>query len=153
MDKTHSVINELLVDVFNDILAIEQNVIKTGQFSDLTITEVHTIEAISIKEPRSMGEVAKDLKITVGTLTTAVNNLVKKGYVERVRSEEDRRVVTVSLTHKGKVLYKLHLRFHLEMVRETIKGLNDNEEKILINSLEQLSLFFKKKYQNLVNKE
>ena len=42
---------------------------------------------------KTSSEVAKELSITVGTLTVAINNLVKKGYVERLRSEDDRRVV------------------------------------------------------------
>ena len=49
-----------------------------------------------------MSAVAKSLSVTVGTLTIAMNHLVKKGYVERRRSEEDRRVVLVSLSEKEK---------------------------------------------------
>ena len=33
-----------------------------------------------------MGEIAHDLRITVGTLTTAINRLIKKGYVERKKN-------------------------------------------------------------------
>ena len=98
MSKTISVLNELLVDIFNDILVIEQRALSEGEFKDLSITEIHTIEAIGMYEARSMSEVAKDLKITVGTLTAAVNNLVKKDYVERKRVEQDRRVVLIQLT-------------------------------------------------------
>ena len=143
--KTHCVINELLVDIFNDILVIEQRVLRNGQFSDVSITETHTIEAIGTDEPKSMGEVAKILEITVGTLTIAINNLVKKGYVERVRSEEDRRVVNISLTQKGKLLYEFHKKFHSDMVKETATGISKEEEKVLINSLEKLNEFFKEK--------
>lgn len=49
---------------------------------------------------KTTSEVAKELSITVGTLTTAINKLVKKGYVERIRSEDDRRVVKLGLTKK-----------------------------------------------------
>ena len=50
--------------------------------------------------------------MTVGTLTIAINHLVKKGYVERSRSEEDRRVVLVSLSEKGEKAYFHHRMFH-----------------------------------------
>ena len=148
--KTHSVINELLVDIFNDILVIEQRVLKNGKFSDVSITEVHTIEAIGIGEAKSMGEVAKTLEITVGTLTIAINNLVKKGYVERVRSETDRRVVKISLTQKAKLLYELHEKFHSDMVKETVTGLSKEEERVLITSLEKLNGFFKEKHNVII---
>lgn len=89
-----------MVDIFNDILTIEETALKKGAFSDLSVKEMHTIEAIGMYQPRTMTEVAQDLKITVGTLTTAINRLVKKGYVERNRIEDDRRIVQVQLTKK-----------------------------------------------------
>lgn len=153
MSKTISVLNELLVDIFNDILTIEQRALSEGEFKDLSITEIHTIEAIGMYEARSMSEVAKDLKITVGTLTTAINNLVKKDYVERKRVEEDRRVVLIQLTKKGKLAYRVHDKFHKDMIRATIEGLSELEEQVLVGSLEKLNLFFKSKYELTGKKE
>jgi DNA-binding MarR family transcriptional regulator len=146
MSKTINLVNEILVDIFNDILTIEQNALNEGEFKDLSITEIHTIEAISMYEARSMSEVAADLRITVGTLTTAINNLVKKGYVVRKRIEEDRRVVLVQLTKRGKLAYRIHDKFHKDMVKETIEGLREDEEKVLVIALEKLNSFFKSKY-------
>jgi len=98
-----------------------------------------------------MTEVANDLNITVGTLTTAITKLVKKEYVERTRGEEDRRSVMIALTRKGKLAYRVHERFHQDMINETINGLTDEEEEVLIGSLEKVNKFFKSKY-NLKNK-
>ena len=146
MDKRKKVINELLVQLFNDILQIEEKTLKNGALSDLSVTELHTIEAIGMYSERTMSEVAQDLKITVGTLTTAINKLIKKGYVERKRIEEDRRVVLIHLTKRGKLAFRLHEKFHNDMVNETIEGLNEEEENVLISSLERLNVFFKAKY-------
>ncbi|WP_138205248.1 MarR family winged helix-turn-helix transcriptional regulator [Haloimpatiens lingqiaonensis] len=146
MKKSFNVLNELLVETFNDILEIEQKALKEGAFSELSITEIHTIEAIGMYEPKTMTEVGKTLDITVGTLTTAINNLVKKGYVERKRDEIDRRVVKIALTRKGKLAYRVHEKFHSDMVKATIEGLTEQEEDILIKSLDKLNNFFKEKY-------
>jgi DNA-binding MarR family transcriptional regulator len=146
MNRSINVINELLVDIFNDILQIEQNALQQGALSDLSVTEIHTLEAIGMYDPRNMSEVAGDLKITVGTLTTAVNRLINKGYVERKRIEEDRRVVQIQLTKKGKLAYRIHEKFHSDMVKSTIDGLSEKEEEIVINALEKLNDFFKSKY-------
>lgn len=153
MGESIRVVNELLVELYNDILLIEGHSFKQADFNDLTITEVHTIEAIGLEAGKSMSEVASELKITVGTLTTAVNNLVKKGYVERKRSETDRRVVTVVLTHNGRIVYRVHNRFHHEMVRTTINGLNEEEEKVLIQALSKLNVFFKNKLERLLEEK
>lgn len=146
MSKSIGVVNELLVHIYNDILALEQRTMQCGRFKDLSVTEMHTIDAIGVNALKSMSEVAGELSITVGTLTTAINNLVKKGYVERKRIEQDRRVVQIGLTESGILAYKIHQRFHHEMVRQTIKGLNEEQESILIQSLEQLNIFFKSRY-------
>lgn len=146
MSKSMNVLNELLVDLFNDILTIEQNAIQSGEFKDLSVTEMHTIEAIGMYTQKTMSEVANELNITVGTLTIAINNLVKKGYVQRSKSEKDRRIVQISLTKKGKLAYRIHSKFHSDMIKETISGLTDEEEEVLITSLEKLNKFFKEKY-------
>ncbi|GKX65397.1 MarR family winged helix-turn-helix transcriptional regulator [Inconstantimicrobium mannanitabidum] len=146
MNKSEHVLNKLLVQLFNELLEIEHDALKNGPFSDLSITEIHTIEAIGMYTPRTMSEVASDLKITVGTLTTAVNKLIKKEYVTRERIEEDRRVVMIRLTKKGKLAYRVHEKFHSDMIKETIKGIDDKEEEILISSLEKLSAYFTYRY-------
>ncbi|WP_346886239.1 MarR family transcriptional regulator [Clostridium sp. UBA4395] len=146
LNSNKYVLNELLVTIFNDILEIEQTALQEGVLKDLSVTEIHTIEAIGMYHPRTMTEVANDLNITVGTLTTAITKLVKKGYVERTRGEEDRRSVMIALTRKGKLAYRVHEKFHQDMISETIKGLTDEEEEVLIKSLEKVNSFFKSKY-------
>ena len=146
MDKRKKILNELLVQIFNDILQIEEQSLKQGVINDLSVTEIHTIDAIGMYTERTMSEVAQDLKITVGTLTTAINKLIKKGYVERKRIEEDRRVVLIKLTKKGKLAFRLHEKFHNDMINKTIEGLSDSEEEVLTSSLERLNEFFKREY-------
>ena len=123
MEPNLETVNDYLVSVFNDILTIEESELKKSQFNDLSITEMHTIEAIGMYKKKTSSEVAKELSITVGTLTVAINNLVKKGYVERLRSEDDRRVVKLGLTKKGKLLFRVHQHFHREMVKNILKGM------------------------------
>jgi DNA-binding MarR family transcriptional regulator len=149
MNRTFNVLNELLVDIFNDILTIEQTALQAGSFSDISVTEIHTIEAIGMYRTRTMSEVAGSLGITVGTLTVAINNLVKKNYVERKRTDVDRRVVNIQLTKRGKLAFRIHEKFHSDMIKASIEGLTDAENNILIKSLAQLNDFFKINY-NLV---
>ena len=79
---------------------LEEKAIITDEFKDLTNNDMHVIEAIGLGEGNNMSSIARKLNITVGSLTTAMNSLVNKRYVERHRSEEDRRVVLVKLTVK-----------------------------------------------------
>lgn len=90
---------------------------------------------------KTTSEVAKELSITVGTLTIAINRLVKKEYVERIRSEDDRRVVKLALTKKGKLLYRVHQHFHREMVKGVLSQMSTDEEQALLKALKNLHDF------------
>ncbi len=146
MDSNSSIyntFNEVLVKLFNDIMNIEEKAIITDEFKDISNNDMHIIEAIGVDEPKNMSSIAKALSVTVGTLTIAINNLVKKGYVDRVRSEKDRRVVYISLSDKGMKAYVHHAEFHKEMIKATISGLNPDEVNVLVKSLTNLVDFFK----------
>lgn len=151
MIKNEEILNSLFVEVFNDILLIEQKTLKSGVLADLSVTEMHTIEAIGYSGARTMSEIASDLNITVGTLTTAINKLIKKEYVTRRRIESDRRVVLVELARKGKLAHRLHQRFHRQMIRSTIDSLSEEETKALGKALGNMIDFFKEQYPSEQN--
>jgi DNA-binding MarR family transcriptional regulator len=147
MNRNEDIANELLVKIFNDILEIEEKVLRKGEFSDLSVREMHVIESIGKKDQSMMSEVAQDLGITVGTLTTAINKLIKKGYVIRKRIEEDRRVVMVQLTDKGIAAKENHKGFHNEMISSMMLNHTEEEKEILTHSLEKLNKYFNEKYE------
>ena len=139
----YNTINEVLVKLFNEIMDIEEKAIITEEYRDISNNDMHVIEAIGKGEAKSMSTVAKALSVTVGTLTIAINNLVKKGYVNRVRSEEDRRVVLISLSGKGEKAFDHHKKFHEEMVQATLKGMEKEQIEVLVQALQNLSGFFR----------
>lgn len=137
--------NDVLSNLFQEIMAIEGRALITEEFSDITNNDMHIIEAVGIEESRNMSTVAAKLMVTVGTLTTAVNSLVKKCYIDRVRSEKDRRIVLLSLTEKGRRAYDHHRRFHEEMIEALTTDLSDEEANVLVKALKNISDFFNKK--------
>ena len=142
--NNYDTFNEFLVTLFYRINHFESNAVITEEFRDITMNDMHIIDAIGIQEKKSMSAVAKDLSVTVGTLTTTVNNLLKKGYVRRTRSEADRRVVLLSLTAKGRKAYHHHRQFHEDMIQSMLAGMNENEIAALKKALDNLSSFFQR---------
>ena len=134
---------EVLVKLFNEIIEIEEKAIITEEFKDISNNDMHIIEAIGLGEPRNMSSLAKDMSVTVGTLTTAINSLVKKDYVRRVRSEKDRRVVLISLKEKGVKAFYHPKQFHEDMIRATLDGLDEEQTRVLVKALTNLSSFFR----------
>ena len=142
MNYSYRMINNTLVNLINEIWELEEKAIITEEFKDLTNNDMHVIEAIGLGEGRNMSSIAKKLKITVGSLTTSMNSLVNKKYVERHRSEEDRRVVFVKLTEKGVKAYHHHEDYHNQMTQAILDKLDEKELPVLVKTLDALTEFF-----------
>ena len=95
------------------------------------------------RQPRLGARSAGDLNITVGTLTTAINNLLKKGYVNRKRGEKDRRVVYISLSEKGRKAYSHHREFHKRMIQGLLDTLNEQEQDLLVKVMQYFHDYFR----------
>ena len=133
-------LNSFLVDVFGRINKIEERAMAGGLGSAVSITEIHIIEKIGDREPVRMSEVARSIGVTLATLTVACDKLVSKGLVRRVRSQEDRRVVNIMLTDKGRAAYEY---FHERMIASLVDTLSPEQTALLAQSLEKLQDFFR----------
>ena len=140
--QSSTLLNELLVRLFNHVMTAEGKAIITEEFKDISNNDMHIIEAVGIKNPQSVSMIARTLGVTVGTLTVNMNNLEKKGYLSRTRSKEDRRVVLVELTEKGRKAFFHHRDFHKGMIKAAVSGLNEDETISLITCLQKLEAFF-----------
>ena len=123
-------INGYLVDIFNNVVIIEEASLKNSKFNDISLKEMHTIDVIGTHPDTTPSAVARELMLTLGTVTTSLNKLEKKGYIIRTRSSVDRRLV-----------YRLHRRFHKSMVKTITEGFNDEELKVMSKGLENLHAF------------
>lgn len=141
--EMNQTLNTLLVTLFQEIMGIEQKALITGEFKDITINDMHVIEAIGVEGPKTSSAVARRLSVTVGTLTKAIDRLTRNSYVLRERSEEDKRLVLLSLTEKGDRAYFHHQNFHKEMVRSALAGFSETETGILVKSLGSLVDYFR----------
>jgi len=147
-NNIRDVLNTLLVDMFNQILTLEETYIKEKGIK-LSMSEIHTLEAIQKSKGKTMSEVAKRLRITQGTLTVNINRLTNKGYVYRVQDKKDRRIYRLKLTDKAESVLEIHDYFHSELIDQLISKLSVDEKKLLADSLSQLNLYFKDLIKNL----
>ena len=134
-------LNELLVNLFHHVMDIEASAVITEEFKEISNNDLHIIEAVGVEEPRNMSVIAGKLRVTVGTLTTNMNGLEKKGYIRRERGLEDKRVVYVTLTEKGRKAFYHHRDFHRKMIKAIVKDLSEEEREILYRCLVNLNHF------------
>ena len=139
-------LNELLVKLFKDILEIESKCLITEEFKDISYNDMHIIEAIGVEEPRKMKTVANLMSVTTGTLTKAIDALCDKKYVIRERSAEDKRVVKLKLTDKGKSAYYHHEQFHRQMIKNIAGEMSEKETEVLVYALAKMVDYFQLNY-------
>lgn len=141
MQEEKNIISKQLIDIFENVMEMERETINLTAGRHLSIVEIHTIAAVGEAELGCMSEIASKLHVTVGTLTVAMRNLVKKGYAERYKSEKDRRMVKVGLTKQGKEIYRIHEAFHQELGMTLTKGMTEPERMVVRKAMTNLEEF------------
>lgn len=147
-DKEKAIVNQFFVRVFNQILSWEEESFKEMGVSEITLRELHVIEAVYSlieKGENQMSEIAKYLSITPGSLTTAVNCLVKKGYLVRESQPGDRRVVKIVPTKAAEEVNKIHQKLHKDMIDGVLENIEDEDMPAVLKTLDGLNKFFSKK--------
>ena len=145
MDAVEKDFAESLLHIFDNVLLTEEMALSKGYFSDLSIAELHTLNAIGPYEARTMTETANILGITIGTLTVAVDRLVKKEYVTRSYSPTDRRVIYVELTPAGEAANRKYLDFIRDMIRTVGRDLDEENADAMIVSILSLTDYLESK--------
>ncbi len=149
INEYNSELNYFLVKVFNEILRVEESSLKIGEYKNLSVREMHVIEAVCTTNESGSDnratDIANALRISAGTLTTTVALLEKKGYLLREQDPHDKRIIRLFATEKGIRANLFHQNFHKQMVSSVIETLDKGEVEILIKGLRSLKTFFDSK--------
>lgn len=159
MDVFQARLNEILIDVFWNILKVQEDFVKRVCNEDISMSEMHLIEAVgdcNLQAAKRHGdcncpggttisELAEALNITLPSVTNGIKRLTNKRCVEKVRCANDGRMVYVRLTPLGQEIYDRHHKFHQKMVESMAAELSEVEKNALIKGIEGLNAFFKQK--------
>lgn len=145
-------LNDLLVAAYSSIHKIEEQNIAKATSLNLSISEIHLIEAIekNIQQDdkgKTISELSEIMQVTLPSITLAINKLVKKGYVTKNRSQTDGRVVYVTLTDRGRKVARVHRHFHKRMVRAVAGDLSEQEFNAMVKGLVKLNKFLSEKIE------
>lgn len=101
-------------------------------------TQMQSLLLLSVTPNLTMTQLAQRLYISRQQLTQVVEELVRKGLVEREKSAENRRVVLVRLSEKGRALADGIARCNAQRVADFLQELDEHERQTV---LEALSIF------------
>jgi DNA-binding MarR family transcriptional regulator len=146
MQSNKEQLNHFLVVTFNTILRLEEKTLESLTNNNLSISEVHLLETIfetMKKDENTATNIAHAAGITLGSLTTAVKTLEKKGYLVRERDESDKRIIHIIPTPIAVFVNDQHRKFHEKMVEEIVANLSIKEEEVLIEALSKVQNYFR----------
>lgn len=146
MDAFCTHLNDLLVKAFRAVLKLEEQMLARMSTPSLSIGEFHLIETVGKDDGRSktISEIARDLSLSLPSVTVAVNKLEKKGFLKKTKGAEDGRTVSISLTELGARLDRVHQHFHERMVQTIAEDMSEEEKAALLKGIAKLNRYFDK---------
>ena len=145
MDDFSAQLNDVLISTYQSIGKLEEKMLQSVESNDLSINELHLIEAIGKEREggTTISDLAQEFEITLPSVTVAVKKLEKKGYVQKRKSESDGRMVHVVLTRAGRRMEMIHNYFHRKMITAVLKTMREEEKQQLYLAIQRLDAFIK----------
>jgi MarR family transcriptional regulator, 2-MHQ and catechol-resistance regulon repressor len=106
--------------------------------TELGDSDFRVLEVLLHKGPLPVNTVGPKVWLTPGSISVAVDRLVKKGLVSRKDRAGDRRVRQVELTAKGRALITRGFREHAAAMETAVSVLSKNERLTLLRLLKKL---------------
>lgn len=106
----------------------------------LTISQFGVLESLYHLGPMPVGRVGEKILKSSGNMTLVIDNLEKRGLVERVRGAADRRQISVRLTDDGRALVASIMPDHARGVVESFACLSRDEQATLAALCRKLGL-------------
>jgi MarR family transcriptional regulator, 2-MHQ and catechol-resistance regulon repressor len=97
----------------------------------LSVSQFGALEALYHLGPLYQKDLASKILKSTGNITMVVDNLEKRGLVDRVRDEKDRRHYSVRITETGSGLIKSSFPGHVARIVHEMKALTRAEQKEL----------------------
>lgn len=106
----------------------------------LTLSQFGVLEALFHLGPMCQKQISSKVLKSTANITTVLDNLEERGLVKRVRQQEDKRFILVSLTEKGQEVIQKVLPYHIQEIIQILKVLDENEIEILHKLTRKLGL-------------
>lgn len=125
----------ILMKAFQALMPHAQKSINRTGLGD---SDFRVLEALLHKGPLPVNTIGPKVWLTPGSISIAVDRLVRKGFVIRKEQPADRRVRRVELTRKGRALIAGTFRKHAAAMEDVVDVLSKKERMTLLRLLKKL---------------
>ncbi|WP_243183569.1 MarR family transcriptional regulator [Anaerosolibacter carboniphilus] len=106
--------------------------------SQLHPQDMYVLERIYFEKRIRVMDISKTYHIPPSTLTGIMDRLYEKRYIQRIRSEEDRRAVELMVTESGTMIVEQHIEEDRHFVKNFFHTLDSKKREELHQLLEEL---------------
>ena len=131
-DKMRYNLTELIEKLTRLVGDIEVEFIKTLGDAGITAKQLDYLEEIERLGHPNFSELAQSLGLSKPSVTAIVEKFITQGYVERVKSDQDRRTSHIHLTERGLALLKTHVEAHSRIADIFTKNLDKKDLDALV---------------------
>ncbi|MGI6538453.1 MAG: MarR family winged helix-turn-helix transcriptional regulator [Caldicoprobacterales bacterium] len=127
--------------IYFSLLTVEKiiKLLKKTYKEDLTFYEFYALLTVNYYGDTTMTDFAENLGIKKQQATRIINNLVEKGYVQRIYDESDRRIVFIRLTQEAKRYLDEHKMNANALFVDSMEDIGESEIKELQNAIETIN--------------
>lgn len=118
--------------------SIKKAHIKIFSMHKLTHPQFSVLETLAKEGPMPLKKLSQKLFVTGANITCVVDNLEKAGFVRRIPSKIDRRIVTAEITPKGKVKFEEVIPNYVESMEQLSTMYEEDEQEKLQELLQKL---------------
>jgi DNA-binding MarR family transcriptional regulator len=127
-----------LEEVFRQVFRKAKSYTNSFECEGLNSTMAVILLRLEEEGPQKVSQLADALWITPGAVTGFSDKLVAEGYAERERSEQDRRVVYLSITDKGRGVAELLRQYRRQFSDKLFGVLPQDDVQHLIRIFRQI---------------
>jgi MarR family 2-MHQ and catechol resistance regulon transcriptional repressor len=120
--------------------ALSARLLSGEKLEGLTVSQLGVLDALLYLGPMHQKDLAEKILKSSGNLTLVIDNLEKRGLVQRERQGSDRRFVTIFLTEAGRALIERVMPRHADEITAVMSALTPDEQQTLGELCKKLGL-------------
>lgn len=117
---------------------MEETAKEQFNLTSLTYIQMNYLEVISSLENPNITELSVQMNLSKPTVKVAVDKLIEKDFIYKVRSDSDRRSVHLHLTEKGNLINQMHYYAHKRIVELFNRKLDNKEIETITGLLDKV---------------
>ena len=122
----------------------------SGEAVSINKQECRVINVVGQYQPLMMREIAERAKLSITNTTGIVDKLVKRKYLRRDRSDEDRRIVRIFLTSEGEKIYAMEIENYRRVSQAILDGLEEPEQQEMLRMMQKVAVHLNRQKAELL---